>query len=106
MTRAAQAPRVEFRTFDSRTVGAKVSYHVYTPAAYEQPNTRLPVLYWLHGTEGRVTGVIPLAKYFDGAIQSGKVPTMIVVFVNGLPRRLWADSKDGLRPWRRCLSPS
>ena len=33
VTQAAQAPRVEFRTFDSRTMGAKVSYHVYTPAA-------------------------------------------------------------------------
>ncbi len=98
VTAPVQAPRVAYRTFDSATVGTQVSYHAYVPAAHEKPTERLPVLYWLHGTEGGVAGVRPLARLFDEAIEAGRVPPMIVVFVNGLPRRLWADSKDGVSP--------
>ena len=98
VTEEAKAPRVAYRTFDSRLIGDKVSYHVYLPAAYAKPGTRWPVLYWLHGTDGGIVGVRPLAKLLDEAMQAGKVPAMVVVFVNGLPRRLWADSKDGSAP--------
>lgn len=97
-TAEVRAPRVEYRTFDSRVVGAKVSYHAYVPAAYAGTAVRFPVLYWLHGTEGGVAGIRHVARFFDDAIEAGRVPPMIVVFVNGLPRRLWADSKDGASP--------
>jgi len=63
-----------------------------------QSEDRLPVLYWLHGTEGGVGGIRPVARLFDEAIGTGRVPRMLVVFVNGLPRRLWSDSKDGSAP--------
>lgn len=98
VTDQVSAPRVAFRTFDSRVAAGKVSYHVYTPAKYDDPETRLPVLYWLHGTDGGIVGIRPMAKFFDDAIEAGRMPAMIVVFVNGLPRRLWADSKDGSSP--------
>lgn len=98
VTPEAKAPRVTFRTFDSKIVGGKVSYHVYTPPAYDQRATRLPVLYWLHGTDGGILGIRPLTQFFDEGMQAGQLPPMIVVFVNGLPRRLWADSKDGSAP--------
>lgn len=98
VTAEVKAPRIEFRSFESKIVGAKVSYHVYTPLAYDNPNSRLPVLYWLHGTEGGVSGVRRVAELFHDAIQAKKQPAMLVVFVNGLPRRLWADSKDGSAP--------
>ena len=98
VTDEAKSPRVVFRKFDSKTIGGKVSYHVYTPEAYGKTEARLPVLYWLHGTDGGIVGIRPLAEVFDDAIVAGKVPAMIVVFVNGLPRRLWADSKDGSSP--------
>jgi len=93
-----QAPRVEYRTFHSRVVGTTVSYHAYVPRAYAGITVRFPVLYWLHGTEGGVVGIRHVARFFDDAIEAGRVPAMIVVFVNGLPRRLWADSKDGASP--------
>jgi enterochelin esterase-like enzyme len=96
VTPAVSAPGVVFRT--SRIVGAPVSYHAYVPRAHGQPDQRLPVLYWLHGTGGGVAGIAPLARLFDDAIESGRIPAMIVVFVNGLPRRLWADSKNGASP--------
>ncbi len=98
ITDEAKAPRVVFRKFDSKTVGGKVSYHVYTPEVYGKSKAPLPVLYWLHGTDGGIVGIRPMAKIFDDAIEAGKVPAMIVVFVNGLPRRLWADSKGGASP--------
>jgi enterochelin esterase-like enzyme len=98
VTDAVSAPRVVFRTFDSAYAGGKVSYHAYLPAAHVKSEARMPVLYWLHGTEGGTAGIRPLAQIFDAAIEAKRVPPMIVVFVNGLPRRLWADAKDGSSP--------
>ncbi|HMP02924.1 MAG TPA: alpha/beta hydrolase-fold protein [Gemmatales bacterium] len=98
VTDEVNAPRVAYRKFHSKSLGGDVSYHVFTPAAYDRTEERLPVLYWLHGTDGGVVGVRPMARLFNDAMQAGKVPAMIVVFVNGLPRRLWADSKDGASP--------
>jgi hypothetical protein len=71
VTAPVDAPRVSFRTFDSRTAAGKVSYHAYTPAAYDEPDdTRLPVLYWLHGTGGGGAGIRPLAEHFGDAIEN------------------------------------
>lgn len=98
VTDEAAAPRVTFRTFESRAAAGKVSYHVYAPAEYDEPDVRLPALYWLHGTLGGVAGIRPLSAHFDAEIRAGRMPPMLVVFVNGLPRRLWADSQDGSAP--------
>jgi enterochelin esterase-like enzyme/dienelactone hydrolase len=99
VTSQVDAPRVSFHTFTSRAANAKVSYHVYTPLAYEESESaRFPVLYWLHGTDGGVNHIRPVAQIFHSAIRDNKVPPMIVVFVNGLSKRLWTDSKDGLAP--------
>jgi len=97
-TADARVPGVEYRTFDSKVLGARVSYHAYVPKAGVRADARLPVLYWLHGTEGGIAGIRPLAGFFDEGMRAGRLPAMIVVFVNGLPRRLWADSKDGASP--------
>ena len=52
VTPAVMAPRISFHTFKSKAANSDVSYHVYTPPAYDQsPSQRFPVLYWLHGTE-------------------------------------------------------
>ena len=98
VTEDAEVPRVAFRTFESQAAAGPVSYHVYAPAEYDESGSRLPVLYWLHGTLGGVAGIRPLAAHFDAEIRAGRMPPMLVVFVNGLPRRLWADSKDGSAP--------
>jgi enterochelin esterase-like enzyme len=98
ITAEVVSPRVSFRTFSSQIVGGEVSYHIYLPQTYTSAPDRLPVVYWLHGTEGGVAGIPPVATFFDDAIRAEKLPPMIVVFVNGLPRRLWADSKDGSSP--------
>ena len=98
VTDEAAAPRVAFRTFESRAAAGKVSYHVYSPAEYDEPDARLPVLYWLHGTLGGVAGIRPLSAHFDAAIRAGRMPPLLIVFVNGLPRGLWANSKNGSAP--------
>jgi len=98
VTEEAAAPRVTFHTFESRAAAGKVSYHVYAPTEYDEPDSRLPVLYWLHGTLGGVAGIRPLSAHFHTEIRAGRMPPLLVVFVNGLPRRLWADSKNGSAP--------
>jgi enterochelin esterase-like enzyme len=99
VTQQVNAPRVSFHTFTSQAAKTQVSYHVYRPSAYEESETeRFPVLYWLHGTEGGVNHIRPVSQMFDRAIREKRVPPMIVVFVNGLSKRLWTDSKDGRAP--------
>jgi enterochelin esterase-like enzyme len=99
VTQQVEAPRVSFHTFRSRAAKSEVSYHVYKPAAYEGPGVgQFPVLYWLHGTEGGVNHIRPVSQMFDLAIRDKGVPPMLVVFVNGLSKRLWTNSKDGRAP--------
>jgi enterochelin esterase-like enzyme len=99
VTPPVMAPRVQFRTFDSAAAKTKVSYHLYSPEIYETAKERrFPVLYWLHGTGGGLAGIPQLAKFFDRAMQEGKIPPMLVVFPNGLASSMWCDSKDGTAP--------
>jgi poly(3-hydroxybutyrate) depolymerase len=99
ITREIEAPRVSFHTFDSGAAKAKVSYHLYTPAAYDrEPTCRFPVVYWLHGSGGGATGIAKVAAHFDAAIEAGKTPPCLVVFVNGLVEGMYVDWKDGAAP--------
>jgi S-formylglutathione hydrolase FrmB len=99
VTPAVRAPRVEQRTFESAAANARVSYHVYTPEAYDaEPERRFPVVYWLHGSGGGLPGIGELARRFDAAIGSGTAPPMLVVFPNGAGLSLWVDSADGRVP--------
>lgn len=98
VTEKVDAPGIVFRTFESAAAAGSVSYHVFVPAEHASPTARLPALYWLHGTLGGVGGIRPVAAHFDAEIRAGRIPPMLVVFVNGLPRRLWADSKNGSAP--------
>ena len=99
LTQQVDAPGVSFHTFRSHAAKSDVSYHVYRPETYEEAGIeRFPVLYWLHGTEGGVNHIRPVSQMFDLAIRDKGVPPMIVVFVNGLSKRLWTNSKDGHAP--------
>ena len=99
VTPAITTPRVQFRTFDSAAATGKVSYHIYTPQAYDREGQRkFPVVYWLHGSGGGLRGIPKLARHFDSAISAGKVPPFLVVFVNGLVEGMYVDWKDGSAP--------
>jgi enterochelin esterase-like enzyme len=98
------ARRVTFHTFDSPATKGKVSYHLYTPTAYDrEPQRRFPVVYWLHGSGGGLAGVAKVAAHFDAAIEAGKTPPCFVVFVNGLVEGMYVDWKDGSAPMETMI---
>jgi acetyl esterase/lipase len=99
VTPAVTAPRVQFRTFDSAAAKTRVSYHIYTPEAYDrETERRFPVVYWLHGSGGGLRGIPHLARHIDSAISAGKVPPFLLVFVNGLVEGMYVDWKDHSAP--------
>ncbi|MFN5285367.1 MAG: alpha/beta hydrolase-fold protein [Planctomyces sp.] len=55
-------------------------------------------MYWLHGSGGGLTGIGQVARSFDAAIESGRTPPCLVVFVNGLVEGMYVDWKDGSIP--------
>ncbi len=96
VTRAIPEPRVSHHVFSSASAGARVSYHLFVPAAHEREGQRrFPVLYWMHGSGGGLAGIPQLAALFDQAIESGRLPPCLVVLVNGLPDGMYVDWKDG-----------
>ncbi len=99
VTREVKAPRVSFHTFNSEAVKGKVSYHLYAPAFYDRDlQKRFPVVYWLHGSGGGLVGIPRVAAHFDSAIEAGKTPPCLIVFVNGLVEGMYVDWKDGRAP--------
>jgi enterochelin esterase-like enzyme len=93
------APRLQYRTFASTAAGTSVSFHVYTPPAYDlQTQRRFPVLYWLHGSGSATTGIAPMTNWFASAMAQGLLPPMIVVFPNGMPFGMYCDAADGSTP--------
>jgi enterochelin esterase-like enzyme len=99
VTKAITAPRVTHHVFTSKSAKAEVSYHLYRPAAYEADGgRRFPVVYWLHGSGGGLPGIPSVAKRFDAAIEAGKLPPCLVVFVNGLEMGMYVDWADGSAP--------
>ncbi len=99
ITPPVDAPGLQHRLFFSEAADATVSYHVYTPPVYDfEPDRCFPVLYWLHGAGAHINSVAPISAWFDGLIQSGAIPPMIVVLPNGMAYRMWCDSKDGTVP--------
>ncbi|MFM7056375.1 MAG: alpha/beta hydrolase-fold protein [Planctomycetota bacterium] len=99
ITRKIEAPRVSFHTFQSASAKTGVSYHLYTPEIHGQDkDRRFPVVYWLHGSRGGLAGIPQVARLFDAAIQAGKTPPCLVVFVNGLVEGMYVDWKDGSAP--------
>lgn len=98
-TTQVTAPRLQYRTFASAAAGAPVSYHIYTPPAYDAEATRrFPVLYWLHGSGSATTGIAPMTNWFSSAMAQGLMPPMIVVFPNGMPFGMYCDAADGSTP--------
>jgi enterochelin esterase-like enzyme len=99
VTKAMTAPRVTHHVFASKSAKSQVSYHLYRPAAYEADGgRRFPVVYWLHGSGGGLPGIPSVAKRFDAAIEAGKLPPCLVVFVNGLEMGMYVDWADGSAP--------
>ncbi|MCP5118544.1 MAG: prolyl oligopeptidase family serine peptidase [bacterium] len=79
--------QVRHGSFYSEANKAEVGYAIYLPPDYyatSKLDRRYPVVYYLHG--GRPGGehkYVLLASFFEPAMQDGRVPPMIYVFVNG-----------------------
>ncbi len=92
-------PNLHYKTFASKAAGTNVSYLIYLPSDYETAKgKRYPVVYWLHGIGGSQQGVPLMAERLTKAIQAGKAPAMIVVYVNGMVRSSYVDSANGKWP--------
>jgi len=99
VTPAIEAPGVSFHTFESAAAKTRVSYHLFVPSAYDrEPDRRFPVVYWLHGSGGGLPGIPKVAAQVAAAIDAGKAPPCLVVFVNGMPNGMYVDWKDGSGP--------
>jgi S-formylglutathione hydrolase FrmB len=99
VTPEIKAPGVSFHTVESVAAKVSFSYHLFSPAAYDrEPERRFPVVYWLHGSGGGLPGIPKVAAHFTAAIEAGKAPPCLVVFVNGLTNGMYVDWKDGSAP--------
>ncbi len=89
-------PSEKAKTFDSKSLGAPVTYVAYLPAAYETSKASYPVIYALHGMfEGSSfwerRGLEP---QFVELVKSGVAPNAIVVTVDG-GNNLFVNSTRG-----------
>ena len=104
VTADAAVPGLQRRFFQSAAAGAAVSYHILLPPdGAGGAQRRYPVVYWLHGTGGGVSGLPRVTSRFAAAMRSGEMPPAIVVFPHGLPSGMWVDSKDGATPIESML---
>ena len=78
-------PNLHHKTFKSPSMGIEVGYNIFLPPEYENDSSkRFPVIYYLHGGRpGSESKSIKLTSFILKAMESGKVPGMIYVFVNG-----------------------
>lgn len=92
-----QVERLTHRVMPSPSMGRDVGFNIYLPRAYDSdPQSRFPVIYWLHGAGGNESSSVHLARQFDSAIEAGVLPPVIVVFPNGGRRseyRDWPEQK-------------
>jgi endo-1,4-beta-xylanase len=74
-------------TFWSRTNHCEVGYFIFLPPGYDRPENaakRYPVVYYLHGGRpGNEAKSLKMLDFIRPAMESGRVPPMIYVFVNG-----------------------
>ena len=75
----------------------KIHFDIYLPKDYKSGSKKYPVIYFLHG-KGRGSKTpkpeTDLFKFYDDAINSGKLPPLIVVAPNSRATNMWGDAKD------------
>ncbi|HEY6167225.1 MAG TPA: alpha/beta hydrolase-fold protein, partial [Verrucomicrobiae bacterium] len=64
----------------------------------QEKDKRYPVVYWLHGIGGAQTGVPGMTARLTSAIETGKTPPFLWVFVNGMIRSWYVDAANGKYP--------
>jgi hypothetical protein len=89
------SPRIQGVLFESEAAGEQVSCYVFSPQTHEtDKDRRFPVRYWLNGSGGSSpAAAAELARRYGAEMREAKIPPMIPLFPNGLPRGLWCDWK-------------
>ena len=84
------------KVFDSKSLGAPVTYVAYLPADYETSKASYPVIYALHGMfeNSAFWERRGLAPQYDELVKSGVAPNAIVVTVDG-GNNLFVNSGKG-----------
>jgi enterochelin esterase family protein len=90
------APSAKAKTFDSKSLGAPVTYVAYLPADYETSKAAYPVIYALHGMfeSSSFWERRGLEPQFIELVRSGVAPNAIVVTVDG-GNNLFVNSTKG-----------
>jgi S-formylglutathione hydrolase FrmB len=84
------------KTFESKSLGAPVTYVAYLPADYETSRLSYPVIYALHGMfeNAAFWERRGLAPQYDEFVKTGVAPNAIVVTVDG-GNNLFVNSSKG-----------
>jgi enterochelin esterase-like enzyme len=77
-------PLVTHGVIHSNVMDRDVGYNIYLPPAYDkEPQTRFPVVYFLHGAGGNESSDTSFAFFAKDAIEAADIGSAIYVFVNG-----------------------
>ena len=107
--KAVAASRMDYFTFDSKTLKQPMDAGVYLPAGYDDPanqDERYPVVYFLHGLwlNARNWEERGANRTLDKLIEENQVAPMIVVCADGKRDSMWVDWLDGSANWGDYLA--
>jgi S-formylglutathione hydrolase FrmB len=105
-TPQAPAPRVEYKSFQSKVLGRDIRYGIYLPASYSSsPAKKYPVLYFLHGLfedETRWSTRGGTDQIMDRMIAEGKIGEFIVAIPFG-GTSFYTNMRDGSEKWEDAI---
>jgi len=100
------APRVEYKSFQSKVLGRDLRYGIYLPASYSSsPAKKYPVLYFLHGLfedETRWSTRGGTDQIMDRMIAEGKIGEFIVAIPFG-GTSFYTNMRDGSEKWEDAV---
>jgi gluconolactonase len=87
---------LEHHAYRSAAMNTDVGYTIWLPPQYAlEPESRFPVLYWLHGLGGSENGGRYPVESFAHAITNRVLTPFILIQPNGGAMSVYADSQDG-----------
>jgi S-formylglutathione hydrolase FrmB len=98
---AAARVRMQYRTYESRAMGKRMEYAVYTPPQWAKGDV-LPLVLFLHGGGGDTVDCLErngITEFLDAEIAAGRVPRVLIVVPQG-DRGFWANWADGTRRYQ------
>lgn len=100
---------VEFKSFESKTLGAAEPYSVFLPPSFSKDSTRTyPVVYFLHGlnndqTSWTVERYGSLQNKVEDLILAGKIPEIVMIHARG-DNSFYCNYADGSRRYEDLIS--